>query len=133
MIPSSVCLQWQPDQSGSSRTRRDRRSATPRLGTRSSDAGAWDWKAAHDACESATVLFLCKFGPAICAQTASPAGALKMLGKVAAVAHELGRLIRDIRRKIKGHGPVEAAFESPPSCLAAGVGPQAHRGWRLNF
>ena len=27
----------------------------------------------------------------------------------------LGRLIRDIRRKIKGHGPVQAAFESSRS------------------
>src|SRR5262245_65518903 len=46
-------------------------------------AGAWDWKAAYDACEAATVLFLRKFGPAIHAQAASPADVLQMLGKVA--------------------------------------------------
>ena len=37
-------------------------------------AGAWDWKTAYDACEAATVLFLRKFGPAMRAQAASPAG-----------------------------------------------------------
>jgi hypothetical protein len=51
-----------------------------------SDApGAWDWKAAYDACEAAAVLFLRKFGPAVHAQAASPAGVLKMLSKVASL------------------------------------------------
>jgi predicted RNA methylase len=45
--------------------------------------GAWDWKAAYDACEAATVLFLRKFGPAIRAKTASPAAMLPMLAKLA--------------------------------------------------
>ncbi len=50
----------------------------------SSDAsGAWDWKAAYDACEVATVLFLRKFGPAIRAKAASPAAMLPMLAKIA--------------------------------------------------
>jgi len=48
-------------------------------------AGAWDWKTAYEACEAATVLFLRKFGPAIRAQATSPAGVLRMLGKVAAL------------------------------------------------
>jgi len=49
-----------------------------------SDAsGAWDWKAAYDACEVASVLFLRKFGPAIRARAASPAAMLAMLEKIA--------------------------------------------------
>jgi len=43
----------------------------------------WDWKAAYDACEAATVLFLRKFGPAMCAKAASPAAMLPMLAKIA--------------------------------------------------
>ena len=44
----------------------------------------------------------------------------------------LGRLIRNIRRKIKGHGPVEAAFESPLS-RASQIRSQRQRqrGWKL--
>jgi len=49
-----------------------------------SDAdGGWDWKTAYDACEAATVLFLRKFGPAMCARAASPAAMLPMLAKIA--------------------------------------------------
>jgi protein strawberry notch len=48
-------------------------------------AGAWDWKTAYDACEAATILFLRKFGPAIRAKAASPATALPMLTKIAAL------------------------------------------------
>src|SRR5215510_2935357 len=53
------------------------RSAMERAFRGSDAAGAWDWKAAYDACEAATVLFLRKFGPAIHAQAASPAGVLQ--------------------------------------------------------
>jgi IS5 family transposase len=44
----------------------------------------------------------------------------------------LGRLIRDIRRKIAGHEPVEAAFESPLS-RASQIRSQRQRqrGWKL--
>ncbi len=49
-----------------------------------SDAdGAWTWKAAYDACEAATILFLRKFGPAMRAKSASPAAMLPMIAKVA--------------------------------------------------
>ena len=49
-----------------------------------SDAtGAWDWKAAYDACEAATVLFLRKFGKALFRKSGSPANALPMLAKLA--------------------------------------------------
>jgi predicted RNA methylase len=44
--------------------------------------GAWTWKTAYDACETATVLFLRKFGPAMRAKAASPAAMLPMLAKV---------------------------------------------------
>ncbi len=51
-----------------------------------SDAeGLWDWKAAYDACEAATVLFLRRFGPAMRARAASPAAQLAMLDKIAAL------------------------------------------------
>ena len=43
----------------------------------SSDAtGLWDWKAAYDACEAATVLFLRRHGAAMRANAASPAAML---------------------------------------------------------
>jgi hypothetical protein len=49
-----------------------------------SDAeGTWDWKTAYDACEAATVLFLCKVAPAMRAKAASPAAMLPMLAKIA--------------------------------------------------
>jgi hypothetical protein len=49
-----------------------------------SDAdGGWDWKAAYDACEAATILFVRKFGPAMRARAATPAAMLPMLAKIA--------------------------------------------------
>ena len=49
-----------------------------------SDAdGLWTWKDAYEACEGAEVLFLRRFGPAMC--TRSPAAQLAMLAKVAAL------------------------------------------------
>jgi predicted RNA methylase len=51
-----------------------------------SDAeGAWDWKAAYEACEAAQILFLRKFGPAMRDRAASPARYLAMLTKLAAL------------------------------------------------
>lgn len=48
-----------------------------------SDAsGLWDWKAAYDACEAATVLFLRKFGPAIFRKSDTPAARLAVLSKI---------------------------------------------------
>ena len=46
-------------------------------------SGAWDWKAAYDACEAATVLFVRKFGPALRARAVSPGAMLPMLAKIA--------------------------------------------------
>jgi predicted RNA methylase len=48
-----------------------------------SDAsGAWDWKTAYDACETATVLFLRKYGKALFRKAASPAARLSVLTKI---------------------------------------------------
>ena len=48
-------------------------------------AGAWDWKAAYEACEVATVLFLHKYGKALFRKAASPATRLSVLAKIAAL------------------------------------------------
>jgi hypothetical protein len=51
-----------------------------------SDAsGVWDWKAAYEACEVASVLFLRKYGKAIFRKAASPAARLSVLRKIAAL------------------------------------------------
>lgn len=51
-----------------------------------SDAnGAWTWKTAYEACETATFLFLRQYGSAMRARAASPASMLAMLEKVAAL------------------------------------------------
>jgi predicted RNA methylase len=49
----------------------------------SDTSGAWDWKAAYDACEVATVLFLRKYGKALFRKAASPASRLSALAKIA--------------------------------------------------
>ncbi|MCA0279251.1 MAG: strawberry notch family protein [Proteobacteria bacterium] len=49
----------------------------------SDTSGAWDWKAAYEACEVATVLFLRKYGKALFRKAASPAARLSALGKIA--------------------------------------------------
>ncbi len=49
-----------------------------------SDAeGAWAWKSAYEACESASVLFLRRFGPAMQTRAAGPAALLAMLDRLA--------------------------------------------------
>ncbi|WP_114215814.1 strawberry notch family protein [Ochrobactrum sp. 3-3] len=45
-------------------------------------AGVWDWKAAYEACEVATVLFLRKYGRALFRKSASPAARLSTLSKI---------------------------------------------------
>ena len=51
-----------------------------------SDAtGVWDWKAAYDACEAATVLFLRRHSAAMRAKAASPAAMLSMLMRIASL------------------------------------------------
>ena len=66
-----------------------------------SDAiGAWDWKLAYEALEVATVLFLRKFGPTLLARAGSPAAALPLFGKIAALlpTHRAHRSIQPPQR-----------------------------------
>ena len=49
----------------------------------SDTSGAWNWKAAYEACEVATVLFLRKYGKALFRKAASPASRLSALAKIA--------------------------------------------------
>ena len=86
-----------------------------------SDAGgAWDWKAAYDACEAATVLFLRKFGPAIRTQAASPAGMMQMMGKVAALLPTHTRRSQESQALQQFSTPIELAFAA---ATAAAAGP----------
>ncbi|MFS3135399.1 strawberry notch-like NTP hydrolase domain-containing protein [Gluconacetobacter sacchari] len=51
----------------------------------SDTGGAWDWKAAYEACEVAAVLFLRKYGRALFRKSASPTERLSALSKIAAL------------------------------------------------
>ena len=86
------------------------RAAMERAFGDSDAAGAWDWKTAYDACEAATVLFLRKFGPAIRAQVASPAGVLHMLDKVAALLPTHTRRSQESQALQQFSTPIELAF-----------------------
>lgn len=48
----------------------------------SDTSGAWDWKTAYEACESATVLFLRKYGRALFRKAGTPAARLSALSKI---------------------------------------------------
>ncbi len=48
-------------------------------------AGTWDWKAAYEACEVATILFLRKYGKTLFRKAASPAARLCALEKIVAL------------------------------------------------
>lgn len=61
----------------------DLRAAMEAAFSRSDATGAWDWKAAYDACEAATVLFLRKYGRSLLHKAGSPACALPLLGRIA--------------------------------------------------
>ena len=45
--------------------------------------GAWLWKQAYEASEVATTLLLRRFGPAMIARAASPAGVLPLIARIA--------------------------------------------------
>ena len=49
----------------------------------SDTSGAWDWKAAYEACEVATVLFLRKYGQALFRKAETPHARLAALAKIA--------------------------------------------------
>ncbi len=96
------------------------RNAMERAFGGSDAAGAWDWKAAYDACEAATVLFLRKYGPAIRDQAPSPAGVLQMLGKVASLLPTHTRRSQESQALQQFSTPIELAFTA---ATAAAVGP----------
>ena len=83
-------------------------------------AGAWDWKTAYDACEAATVLFLRKFGPAICAQAASPAARAADAGKIASLLPTHTRRSEESQALQQFSTPIALAFAA---ATAAAIGP----------
>jgi predicted RNA methylase len=95
------------------------RAAMERAFGGSDAAGAWDWKAAYDACEAATVQFLRKYGPTIRAQAASPAGVLKMLGKVAALLPTHSRRSQESQALQQFSTPIALAFVAATAAAVA--------------
>jgi predicted RNA methylase len=86
-----------------------------------SDAdGAWDWKAAYDACEAAQVLFLRKFGPAMRRRAGSPAALLAMLAKIAALFPSHTRRSQEAQALQQFSTPIELGFAAS---VAAAVVP----------
>ena len=83
-------------------------------------AGAWDWKAAYDACEAATVLFLRKYGHALFRKAASPAARLSALTKIA------GLLPTHTRRSEEGQALQQFSTPAPlglAAVTAAAIAP----------
>ncbi|MDF8335503.1 strawberry notch family protein [Novosphingobium cyanobacteriorum] len=80
-----------------------------------SDAsGVWDWKAAYEACEVATVLFLRKYGKALFRKADSPAARLSVLSRI------VGLLPTHTRRSEESQALQQ--FSTPlPLGLAAGT------------
>ncbi|MBB5520188.1 P-loop containing NTP hydrolase pore-1 [Amphiplicatus metriothermophilus] len=73
-----------------------------------SDAtGAWDWKAAYDAGEAATVLFLRKYGKALLRKAGSPVQALPILEKI------VGLLPTHTRRSIESEAFQQFSTPTP--------------------
>jgi hypothetical protein len=86
-----------------------------------SDAsGLWNWKAAYDACEVATVLFLQKYGRAILRQADMPAARLAALAKIS------GLLPSHTRRSEESQGLQQFSTPIPlgfAALTAAAIGP----------
>jgi predicted RNA methylase len=84
-----------------------------------SDAGgAWHWKAAYDACEAATVLFLRKYASSMRARAGSPASMLSMLAKVASLLPTHTRRSEESEALQQFSTPSPLAFVA---CMAAGI------------
>ncbi|PTQ64117.1 NTP hydrolase family protein [Celeribacter persicus] len=78
---------------------------------RGSDAtGAWGWKAAYDACEVATVLFLRKYGNAVFRKAASPEARLLQLAKIAALLPTQTRRSEDSQNFQQFSTPIPLGF-----------------------
>ena len=66
----------------------------------SDTSGAWDWKAAYEACEGATVLFLRKYGRALFRKAGTPAARLSALSKIT-----IADLLAENPPSLAGFGP----------------------------
>jgi predicted RNA methylase len=94
------------------------RSAMERAAGASDAAGAWHWKAAYEACEAATVLFLRKHGHSMFASAQSPASLLRMLAKVASLLPTHTRRSEESVELQQFSTPIPLGFVA---CRAAGV------------
>lgn len=84
-----------------------------------SDAtGAWTWKTAYDACETATVLLLRKFGPAMRTKAGSTAAMLPMLARISSGQPTHTRRSEDSQALQQFSMPIPLGFAV---CTAAGV------------
>src|SRR3546814_18289470 len=75
-------------------------------------AGAWDWKAAYDACAAAQLLLLRRYGGAPAAQTRSPQRLLAMWERLAA------RIPTQTRRSEDGPSLTQYSTPSPLALVA---------------
>ena len=79
--------------------------------------GAWLWKQAYEASEVATTLLLRRFGPAIIARAADPAGALALIARIALLEPPQTRR-DDVQQRFQQFStPLELAW-----CVAACAG-----------
>ena len=86
-----------------------------------SDAeGAWNWKLAYDSSEAAQVLFLRKFGAAMCTRAGSRAAFLAMLAKLAALLPSQTRRSEESQALQQFSTPIPLAFAT---ATAAAIGP----------
>lgn len=84
-----------------------------------SDAeGYWSWKDAYEATEAAQVLFLRKFGSAISARTNTPAAALSILTRLAALLPTHTRRSEESQRLQQFSTPIPLAYVA---ARAAGI------------
>jgi predicted RNA methylase len=96
------------------------RSAMERAVGAPDSAGAWTWKAAYDACEVATVLFLRKYGAAMQRKSSSPAAMLALLSRVAGLLPTQTRRSEESEAFQQFSTPVPLAYAAS---VAAGILP----------
>src|SRR3546814_2650332 len=89
------------------------REAMARAFGASDAAGAWDWKAAYDACEAAQILLLRRYGGALAAQNRSPQRLLAMWERLAA------RIPTQTRRSEEGQSLQQYSTPLPLAFVAA--------------
>ncbi|KTD99584.1 methylase [Sphingopyxis sp. H038] len=100
------------------------REAMARAFGASDAAGAWDWKAAYDACEAAQILLLRRYGGALATQNRSPQRVLAMWERLAA------RIPTQTRRSEEGQSLQQ--FSTPlPLAFVAAHAASIHAGDRV--